>query len=214
MFGFDGPFKFDVDDEGTAIPWNKVSEPIQREISKGGQLTADNSKVYYFKIMAVAKHGHPPGNGYDWKEINRVSIETKVGTASMKIVGISPQSRRSSNLAQEPLPFDAAVEAEVNLFEAGKGSFRIKFGDLVSRFVRPNSYAVMASNNKKRAQWVYSKDWDKTDFEAFMYIVVPNKVKKSSRFVQVKIIPTRKGRVPAKIVSQALVDGHIVSFDA
>ncbi len=65
MNGFEGPFRFELDTEGTALPWETLDSTIKEELLSDGNISQESSKVYLFK-MAVMPNEHRIEKHHDW----------------------------------------------------------------------------------------------------------------------------------------------------
>lgn len=199
MQGFEGPFEFDIDSEGTKMSWDHLPEPIKEELTEDGHFTSENSNIWLCKVVSlstnIAKQRH-----HDWARVNRVFIDVKPSSKHIKIFGIYPEQVKSIQIHQEELNLPSSFEGQVSLFEALR--FKLKISDTVKLWSAKNRYAVLGNCIHGHAQWVYSSGWDKTYFKMYLYIVVQNNLPESDRNIFVTIKPTRKGN---KVLSQVCI---------
>lgn len=192
MEGFEGPFKFDIDTDGTNIPWDKLDPKIKQELLADGSVSEDSSKVYVFKI-AVLPSDHIIEKHHDWQKVSRVFIQAKVADHSIKISGISPRNKKSKYAGQLDMGFDGRLDVDANLFSMARAKL------VISSFTKQNSseqrMAILSSCTKKIAYWVYSRGWPFIDFTAYVYVAVPNATPADLRHLKVSVKAVRKGNV-------------------
>jgi hypothetical protein len=206
MDGFEGPFRFEIDSEGTDIPWDTLDESIKRELLSDGNITEKTSKVYLFKIIVSPYHRRLERH-HKWEQVTRIFIEARVGHSLMRLGGISPRNKRSIHARQIDMGFDVKGEGEINLFELAR------FKLIISRHVKEKSsetrMAILSSCTKKVAKWVYSRGWPYLDYKKFVYVAVPDFTPVDDRYLAVFIKAVRKDNIE---VTQVAVHGHHVQL--
>lgn len=192
MNGFQGPFSFEIDKEGTEVPWDKVSQVVLGELEEEGKHNAENSKIYTFRI-AVLEGSRRLEKHHDWASVSRVCIQAKIESSEMKLAGVSPRNKLASEARQHDLGLDATAEAHGSLFDLLK--FKLTLSGYAKQQAHEHRYSVMNSFTKRSSQWIYSRAWPFLDFVKYLYVVVPNDLPSEKRMVKVSIKAMRKGNV-------------------
>ena len=198
MDSFTGPFKFDIDDEGTPVEWGSLDKEIKEELLHDGRISEEDSTVYMFSITAdpcdtsLEKH-------HDWQKVTRVFIEAKVGHKSMKIGGISPRNKKSEHAAPKKSPDAAKGDAKINLFNMAKVTLTIS--NMVKNNATVQGMAILSGHTGKSAKWVYSKGWPYIEFRKHVYVAVPKRIPKKDRLLKVSIKPVRQKNIPLTMAS-------------
>ena len=210
MLGFDGPFRFDIDHEGTVVKRSELEDVIRDEIARFGEFTDKNSKVYRFRTIicpdTVEKQKH-----HDWSQVSRLLIDARPNFKQMKIVGIYPTNKKVGQEDQEEFPLIKTLRGEVNLFNFVR--FKLNLSGNISKIVKQRSkkddYAILAGMNNRCAQWVFSTGWEGLNLDFYLYILVPNSIPERSRYLIVNIIPVRSR---SKQITLASVYDHRVQL--
>jgi hypothetical protein len=206
MHGFSGPFRFDVDSEGTLIPWAQLDEDIRVTLIKGERFTEKNSNVYRFRI-AVISTDRQMERHHDWSKVNRVCIQAELPAPGLAIAGVYPRDKKVAELSQTDMAYMVSLQGQVRLFDVLR--LRLTLSSSAKRLARQDRFAVLSSFNSNVAQWVYSPGWDSIGFDAYLYVAVHKSVEEKHRAVYVSIKPTRKGD---KVLTQAQVWRHTVQL--
>jgi hypothetical protein len=210
MYGFEGPFQFDVDDEGTIVPFDQLSETVKSAIKNDPEITRTNSKVYRFRI-GVSPATRPIEKHHDWANVSRLLVETRVGSRRMKIVGLYPRDEKVGHISQHDLDFVTTLKGDVNLFEVAK--FKVNLSNALSQVVKSlateNKYGILSYFTDKVAKWVFSRGYKSISFELYLYLVVPNEITENQRQIYVNIVPLRQKN---KQITQASLWDHQVKL--
>ncbi|ATE62096.1 hypothetical protein [Thauera sinica] len=204
MDGFEGPFRFELDAEGTVLPWETLDPTIKAELLSDGNISQESSKVYLFK-MAVMPNDYRIEKHHDWQKVSRLFVQATVGHDSMKLGGISPRNKKAANARQLDMGFDGRLEAEANLFSMAK--VKLVLSNFIKKNATADRMAVLSSCTKKIAQWVYSSAWPFIDFKKYVYVAVPDLIPADQRYLKVSIKVVRKGNIE---ITQAGVHEHTV----
>lgn len=186
MRGFEGPFEFDIDEEGTAVPWDGADAALLEALEKEGRYTRENSTLFEVRV-AVLPRPDRVEKKHDWSRIRRIFVEAKTGSHSMSIRGISPVSKQIAEIPTAEMPFLKAM-AGAKLFESLQ--FKLKVSGPVKQFARSNRYAVISFYSKRSAQWVFSEGWEDLGFRLCLVVVVPNDLPQDKRSLLVSVKPT------------------------
>ncbi|KQP15566.1 hypothetical protein [Pseudorhodoferax sp. Leaf265] len=192
MNGFEGPFHFVVDDEGTEVPWDQVSDAVRAELEEAGRHNPENSKLYSFKV-AVLEHPHRLEKHHDWSAVSRVCIQVKLPSSAMTLAGVSPRNKKASDVFQNDLGIDATVSAEGRLFDLL--NYKLNLSSFAKQNASEQRYAVLNSFNRRVAQWIYSRGWPFLDFTKYLYVVVPNGLSAERRVIKVSVKAVRPKNV-------------------
>lgn len=208
MEGFSGPFRFDIDTQGTEIEKDKISSDIKAALEQVHKLNLDNSKVYFCGIV-VAPDAHCVERYHDWSKIKRVCIDVRPATPKIPILGIFPGNIRVEHVRQKQMSFLGGLEATASLF--GMARFKLKLSERVKQLAHSGigGFAVMSFFNRNKAQWVYASAWEQIGYQMYLYVAVPNSITSKDRQIFVSINPLRRHN---KSVSQVAVFDHPVKL--
>jgi hypothetical protein len=188
MLGFEGPFRFDIEDVGAKISWESLDQTLQDELTSDGRYTRTNSDVYICRI-AVAPSEYVSEKNQDWSKVKRVFIEARAD-APISIGGISPTTKKVNQLNQQELALLKTISGAVKLFNALE--FKLDVSNPVGLLARKDRFAVMSFFTRNVAQWVFSDGWEQIGFELFLYVVVPANLPEEGRHIKLSIKPTWK----------------------
>jgi len=203
MQGFEGPFRFEIDTDGTELPWESLDPNIKAELLSDGTLKESSSRVFLFKI-AVAPSTYRLEKHHDWSKVSRLLVQAKVENG-MKLGGIAPRDKSVSNARQMDLGFDGKLKAEISLFSMA--NLKVALSHFAKNNATATRHGLLSSCTRRFAQWVYSHGWPFIDFKSYVYVAVPESVPPSSRRLEVAIKALRKGNVE---LTQVGVWGHLV----
>lgn len=205
MIGFEGPFRFNIEDKGERISSKDLNKEIRKKLTKNER---EGASVYRCKVATIAgercleKH-------HDWAKVTRLLVEALPSHKSMRILGLYPSDKKSKFSKQEEMDFAATAEGKAKLFDMLR--FKLSLSHFVKNYSRQDRYEVMCSFTSKRAQWVFSSAYESLDFDLYVYIVVPDELADSERNLRMSVNPLRKGN---KSISMAAIYGHQVSMPA
>ena len=209
MRGFEGPFEIEVDDEGTPVSWSSLDDYVQECLRSSGT-TPENAQVYRFKI-AVLQSFLTRCAHHDWSKIRRFLVEVRTPIKRVKLRGLYPRDKKVGETPQGDLPFVSMLSGEGELFKSIK--FKVNLNDVISpcvkRLLREDTFAVLTCFANRRGQWAYSPAWDGTDFDSYIYVIVPNDVPANERYVEVDALPLRQKN---KQLTQISVFQHRVNL--
>ncbi|MEK6782327.1 MAG: hypothetical protein AABY93_11505 [Bacteroidota bacterium] len=197
MKGFSGPFRFEIDENGTLIQFNELDQVILKTLSSDG-ISSLNSKIYKVKISAFADLNSVQKN-HDWAKVKRIFIEINSKSKSVYIVGIYPREQKSKGITQTELDFIKTIKGNIKLFNALQ--FKLSVDNPVKLLARLDRYAVLSSFSNRKAQWVFSEGWEELEFKLYIYIVIPNALDKDEKYIDLIIKPTLKKNKELKNVS-------------
>lgn len=197
MLGFQGPFEFAIDEEGSVVNWDRVDEHIRTDLTKDGQFTEENSTIYFSKI-AVRSTEHVREKHHDWAKVNRLCIQADTPPKGISICGIYPRDKRMRTLSQAELAFVPSLGGEAKLFNTLE--FKFNLSNPAKLLSRADRFAVLSTYSKHFAQWVYSPGWDGIDFELYLYAIVLKSLPPEEKYYQITIKPLRKGN---KVLTKA-----------
>lgn len=181
MIGFNGPFRFAVDEEGTPVKWTDLPEAIQQALEAN---TADtNCATVYRCAINVFSEERPRQRHHDWCKIKRVFVHALTPNASLKFLGIAP----GNMLAEKSNSPEIGLGVGVRLFDLLQ--FRLSISNVVKLFATQSRYSVLSNHSKKEAQWVFSDGWLTPDFQLYMYLLIPDDLKAPQRHITISVKP-------------------------
>lgn len=188
MNGFEGPFEFDIDDEGHRIEWEQLDGAVRDELTKNNTYSRETSSIYEVRVAVLAHPQHVQKH-HDWKKIKRVFVESRVGSPRMAILAISPTTKHWSETANAEMDFLKFLAGE-RLFDSKQ--FKLKPAFAVKNFARSDRFAVLSFFSRKVAQWVFSEGWHDLGFRLALVVVVPNDLDSNARKLVFSVKPTYK----------------------
>jgi len=183
MNGFMGPFEYEID--GVIHSWDSLDDYIKKQM-EASKFTKENSTIYLCNVCVIQSDSLRQKN-HDWAKVKRIFFNINVPNRNMNIIGIHPTNRKKGESADNEIPF---IKTKVNLFKMLQ--FTLSLDGFVKLFSRQDRYSVMANFNRRQAQWVFSEGWEGIDFQLYLYIVVPNKIADTEKYIEVSIKSVRR----------------------
>jgi hypothetical protein len=203
MQGFEGPFRFNVDDQGTKCSWDDVPNQYTKELRKEGNYTKQNASIYFARI-AVSPVESAPEKNNDWAQVRRVLVEASCADRKIKILSYAPGDRKVETNRQTQMEY--GFSGGDDLFQLLP--FKINLSRKTKHHATEQRFEVLTSCVNRTVQWVYSPAYVALQFPMYIYAVVPNDLDKSSRNMNVKVSPLRKGN--KKINSASIFDKKVM----
>lgn len=186
MYGFSGPFDYNVD--GTIYSWDNLDDYIKEELI-ASKFTKENSSIYLCKVC-VFKSEIPKQKNHDWAKVKRIFFNITVPNKSMHIVGIHPTNSKVTSSSDLELPIIQGVKSKITLFKMLR--FELSLDGVVKLFSRKDRYSILANFNSRMAQWVFSERWENLDFSLYVYIAVPNAIADKDKYIEMSVKSVRR----------------------